>query len=228
MINQEKIDAYREMAKNASENSMEAQIRANLESTCDKFAGHEDRLEDCMEYLTECARGILNGKNGEVDDDTCYRICRDYFNDEIWAKEDEAKTAKEAKRKADKEKLDKIRSEKKAKKPVKMTASQVEKESLGKEKQHIEKLKEKHGCKPAEPEKTFQVCPECGKECINLFKGVCLVCNYKMRKAKEAKMEKIVAERETIASKNRAIIEENNKKLGIGMAQPIDMFAEAV
>ena len=30
------------MAKNASENSMEAQIRANLEATCDKFAGNED------------------------------------------------------------------------------------------------------------------------------------------------------------------------------------------
>ena len=41
MINQEQIAAYREMAKNASENSMEAQIRANLESTCDKFAGNE-------------------------------------------------------------------------------------------------------------------------------------------------------------------------------------------
>ncbi len=37
MINQEQIAAYREMAKNASENSMEAQIRANLEATCDKF-----------------------------------------------------------------------------------------------------------------------------------------------------------------------------------------------
>ena len=39
MIKQEQIAAYREMAKNVSDNSMEAQIRANLESTCDKFAG---------------------------------------------------------------------------------------------------------------------------------------------------------------------------------------------
>ena len=44
MINQEQIAASREMAKNASENSMEAQIRDNLESTCDKFAGNEYKL----------------------------------------------------------------------------------------------------------------------------------------------------------------------------------------
>ena len=42
MLNDEQIAEYREMAKNASENSMEAQIRANLEATCDKFAGNED------------------------------------------------------------------------------------------------------------------------------------------------------------------------------------------
>ena len=123
----EQLEAYKAMAA-ASPDSMKAKIEANLRATCDKFSGHEDRLEDCMEYLTECAREILNGKNGEVDDDTCYRICRDYFNDEIWEKEDDAKAAKEAKRKADKEKLDKIRSDKKAKNPVKKTASQVEKE----------------------------------------------------------------------------------------------------
>ncbi len=65
----EQLEAYKAMAA-ASPDSMKAKIEANLRATCDKFAGHEDRLEDCMEYLTECAREILNGKNGEVDDDT--------------------------------------------------------------------------------------------------------------------------------------------------------------
>lgn len=69
MINQEQIAAYREMAKNASENSMEAQIRANLESTCDKFAGNEDKFERCLSYLEECASEILEGKNGDVPDE---------------------------------------------------------------------------------------------------------------------------------------------------------------
>jgi len=91
---QEQIKEYRKMAK-SSPNSMVAKIRSVLEKTCDKFAGHEDRLGDCIAYLTECAREILDGKNGEVDDETCYRICRDYFNDELWDK-DEKKTAKKA------------------------------------------------------------------------------------------------------------------------------------
>lgn len=213
----EAIEAYKEMAK-ASPASMKAKIEANLRATCDKFPGHEDRLEGCMEYLVNIAREILNGKNGEVDDDTCYRICRDYFNDEIWAKEDEAKAAKEAKRKDDKEKLDKIRSEKKAKKPVKKTASQVEKESLGKEKQRIEKLKEKHGCKPAEPEKTCKADEEAKK--VELEK-------MQAEAAREAEALK-KAEEKKINDKIRAQIAEKNKELGIGMAQPIDMFAEAV
>lgn len=205
----EQLEAYKAMAA-ASPDSMKAKIEANLKATCDKFAGHEDRLEDCMEYLTECAREILNGKNGEVDDDTCYRICRDYFNDEI--------LAKEAKRKADKEKLDKIRSEKKAKKPVKKTASQVEKESLDKENQRIEKLKEKHGCKPAEPEKTCKADEEAKK--VELEK-------MQAEAAREAEALK-KAEEKKINDKIRAQIAEKNKELGIGMAQPIDMFAEAV
>lgn len=207
----EKIEAYKMMAKQ-SPDTMESQIKKNLVETCQKFAGHEDLLDDCMEYLTECAREILNGKNGEVDDDTCYRICRDYFNDEIWAKEDEEKAAKDSKRKADKEKLDKIRSKMKAKKPAKKTASQVEKESLGKEKQRIEKLKEKHGCKPAEPEKTCKADEEAKKVELEKMQAEAL------KKAEEKK----------INDKIRAQIAEKNKELGIGMAQPIDMFAEAV
>ena len=102
MINDEQIAAYREMAKNAGENSMEAQIRANLEATCDKFAGNEDKFDRCIDFLVKCANEILEGKNGDIPDEVCFRICRDYFNDGIWKAEDEeranAKDEKESKK----------------------------------------------------------------------------------------------------------------------------------
>lgn len=190
----EAIEAYKEMAK-ASPASMKTMIEENLKATCDKYAGHEDRLEDCMEYLTECAKQILGSQNGEVDNETCYRICRDYFNDELWKKEDESKKAEQSKKKAKEPK-------KKAEKPVKKTAAQVEKETVAKERERIEKIKEKHSAKAEKPvpEKPAQEAP----------------------KAPEKTPEQLIAE------KNRAIVEENNRKMGISMAKPIDMFAEAV
>lgn len=180
----EAIEAYKEMAK-ASPASMKTMIEENLKATCDKYAGHEDRLDDCIDYLTECAKQILGSKNGEIDNETCYRICRDYFNDELWAKEDESKKAEQSTKKVKEPK-------KKAEKPVKKTAAQVEKEAVDAENERLEKLKEKHGLKAPEPGKP------------------------------EKTQEQLVAER------NRAIVEENNKKMGITMAKPIDMFAEAV
>ena len=69
MINEEQIAAYREMAKNASENSMEAQIRANLESTCDKFAGNEDKFDRCMVFLKEVCLEMLGGKDAAEGDE---------------------------------------------------------------------------------------------------------------------------------------------------------------
>lgn len=118
MIKEEQLAAYKDMAKNASANGMEAQIRENLERTCDKFAGNEDKFERCMEYLTECAQEILEGKNGDVPDEVCFRICRDYFNDEIWKAEDEENERK----KAEKEKNAPAKSAKTKKKaPAKPT-----------------------------------------------------------------------------------------------------------
>lgn len=175
----EQLEAYKAMAA-ASPDSMKAKIEANLRATCDKFSGHEDRLEDCMEYLTECAREILNGKNGEVDDDTCYRICRDYFNDEIWKKEDEDK----ARKKAEDEKR------------------------RAKTKDMIEKEKK-------------ETCTVCRKEFKKLYvNGLCRKCHEEKRRKE--------AEAAEIKRAQQEIIAENNRKLGIGMAQPIDMFAEAV
>ena len=191
----EQIEAYKAMAK-TSPDSMKAMIEANLKATCDKFAGHEDRLDDCIKYLTECAREILDNKNGEVDNETCYRICRDYFNDELWKKEDEEKAAREAKRKAESNAAQKkINAEKKksASKAAKKTEPKakkaiqdIEKEQLDKERERLEKLKEKHGLNTAEPpkkepEKTkFPTCRVCGREVVNVYKeGMCLDCYYK-------------------------------------------------
>ena len=91
MINQKQIAAYREMTKNASENSMEAQIRANLESTCDKFAGNEDKFDRCIDFLKKVCLEMLGGEDaaegdengnckklsGDIPDEVCFRICRD-------------------------------------------------------------------------------------------------------------------------------------------------------
>lgn len=94
MKNKEQIEAYKKMAQDAASQSMEAQIRANLEKTCDKFKGHEDKLPGCISYLTSVAKEILGGKNGDVADEVCFRICRDYFNDEIYISEEVEKAAK--------------------------------------------------------------------------------------------------------------------------------------
>lgn len=49
--------------------------------------------------MTECAREILDGKNGDVADDACYKMARDYFNEELW-KDDEKKNVPEKAKKA--------------------------------------------------------------------------------------------------------------------------------
>lgn len=187
----EQLEAYKEMAK-TSPDSMKAMIEANLKATCDKFAGHEDRMAGCLEYLQECAKEILNNKNGDVPDEVCYRICRDYFNDELWAKEDEEKEQRDAKRKAGsnaaQKKIDaeKKKCASKAAKKAKKVTQDFEKEQLDKEHDRLEKLKEKHGLKAAEPPKKepeakkFPTCRVCGREVINVYKeGMCLDCYYK-------------------------------------------------
>lgn len=185
MINEEQIAAYREMAKNVSENSMEAQIRANLESTCDKFAGNEDKFDRCIDFLKKVCLEMLGGEDaaegdenrnckklsGEIPDEVCFRICRDYFNDEIWKAEDEEKKAPEKSAK----------NKKKA--PAKPTNTAPEPEPEP----------EKDGT-----EKPVAVVPEEPVTAESLVKKV--------------------------AEKNRLIIEANNKKLGIGLAETIDLF----
>lgn len=114
MINEEQIAAYREMAKNAGQNSMEAQIRANLEATCDKFAGNEDKFDRCIDFLVKCANEILEGKNGDIPDEICFRICRDYFNDEIWKAEDDERAKAKSENESKKNKKTAKKPDKKA------------------------------------------------------------------------------------------------------------------
>ena len=190
MINQEQIAAYREMAKNASENSMEAQIRANLEATCDKFAGNEDKFERCMAFLVQCANEILEGQNGDIPDEVCFRICRDYFNDEIWKAEDEENERK----KAEEERREKEKAEKEKKAP--------EKSAKNKKKA------------PAKPTNTAPE-PEPEPEKDGTEKPVAVV------PEEQVTAESLVKK---TAEKNRLIIEANNKKLGIGLAETIDLF----
>ena len=189
MLNEDQIAAYREMAKNASENSMEAQIRANLESTCDKFAGNEDKFDRCMAFLVKCANEILEGKNGDIPDEVCFRICRDYFNDEIWKAEDEENERK----KAEEEERAKAKAEKESKKNKK-TAKKTGKKT---EKAQAESPKTAPESVATENEKPVAVVPE--------------------TTTAEALVKKI-------AEKNRRLVEENNKKLGIVLAETIDIF----
>ena len=202
MINQEQIAAYREMAKNASENSMEAQIRANLESTCDKFAGNEDKFDRCMEFLKEVCLEMLGGEDaaegdenrsykilsGDIPDEVCFRICRDYFNDEIWKAEDEEAERK----KAEEERLAKEKSEKEKKAQAKSAKA-----------------------KKNTPVRPTNSAPEPEPEKAGTEKPVAVV-----------QEEPVTADSlvKKTAEKNRLIIEANNKKLGIGLAETIDLF----
>ena len=117
MVSEATIEAYKAMTKEQGCASMKEQIQENLERTCDKFAGNEDKLDRCISYLEDCASQILDGKSGDVPDEICFRICRDYFNDEIWKVEDEeaaqakAEAEKKAKKKAKKSKPRKAKPE---------------------------------------------------------------------------------------------------------------------
>lgn len=178
MVSEETIEAYKAMAKDSECPSMETQIRENLERTCDKFAGNEDKFERCLSYLKECAKEILEGKNGDVPDEVCYRICRDYFNDEIWKQEDAEKAERDAKTKAKKKAAE---AKKKASEEKKAAAEARKAEIARKKAEALAKKKAEEEAKKAEPEKEkFPTCRVCGKEFINLYKdGMCADCYEK-------------------------------------------------
>ena len=90
----EMLEEYAAIAKK-SNRDMKGCIRAHLVTNCPKFAWHEDKFDECIEYVTKCAREILKNRPGDVADDACYKMARDFFNDELWDK-DEKKTATNA------------------------------------------------------------------------------------------------------------------------------------
>lgn len=96
-LNEQQLAAYKDMAKDNV--TMEMCIWAWLAANCEKF--DDSKMESCMEHLYDVASDILDEKNGEIPEEVCYRICLDYFDDEMWKKEDEM----EAKKKAERETL---------------------------------------------------------------------------------------------------------------------------
>ena len=196
----EQIEAYRAMAQ-SSNDTMEKKIRADLEKNCQKFKGHEDLMERCIKYLTECAREILNSKNGEVSDETCFRICRDYFNDEIWKLEDqEEKEKAEAQRKAE-EKRKRTEALKKSQLSLFGDTKTEEPEEDPEDEECEEDTEDEEamdendewtGAKDAEEEKPapekFPTCPNCKRQFTHLWmNGLCFDCYQKEEKEKKAK-----------------------------------------
>lgn len=112
----EQIEAYKKMAKESSGADMKAQIQENLSRTCDKFAGNEDKLDRCIKHLYETVLEMLGGRDAADDDnylsdqvpeDTVFRICRDYFDDEVWKAEEEEEAKKKEEAEKKKAELDK-------------------------------------------------------------------------------------------------------------------------
>lgn len=96
-MNDELLEQYKAMAK---QGTMEERIDAHLKANCEKY--DPKKLKDCVKHLVDVAREILDGKNGEVPDEVCFKICRDYFNDEMWTEKPQGKKAKKKKTVAEK------------------------------------------------------------------------------------------------------------------------------
>ena len=171
MVNEATIETYKAMANEQGCASMKEQIQENLERTCDKFAGNEDKFERCLSYLEECASEILEGKNGDVPDEVCFRICRDYFNDEIWKVEDEEAAQEKAEAE---ERARRAEEEKKAKKKAKKSKPR----------------------KAKPEEEKAPKCARCGNEVLELEKGLCPACHALLHPAQEPEEEKPASEPE--------------------------------
>ncbi len=115
----ELLEQYKAMAKHGT---MEERIDAHLKANCEKY--DPKKLKDCVKHLVDVAREILDGNNGEVPDEVCFKICRDYFNDELWKEETHGKKAKKSK-KAEKVEVVKKTEEPKPE-PVKVEPKKVE------------------------------------------------------------------------------------------------------
>lgn len=184
----EQIEAYKEMAK-ASPTSMKAMIEENLKATCDKYAGNEDRFESCMKYLNNCAQEILDGKPGDVPDEVCYRICRDYFNDELWHVEEVEARTKAAEIEAKKQEAEFNR--KKAEKGVKDAKKKLAKAKKDERQANKDKaafisgeiarkqkeLNEQKADAEEKKEPGVNECERCGLESLDIEEGLSPACH---------------------------------------------------
>lgn len=90
----EQLEAYKKMAS-SSQGTMCDIIKAHLVENCQKY--DEALFDRCIQHLYDTVLEMLGGQEAAVDNklsgnvpaDTCFRICSDYYNDEIWKKEDE-------------------------------------------------------------------------------------------------------------------------------------------
>ena len=133
----EQLDAYKEMAS-SSQGTMCDIIKAHLVENCQKY--DEALFDRCIQHLYDTVLEMLGGQEAAVDNklsgkvpaDTCFRICRDYYNDEIWKKEDEEAAAEKAEQ-------DKREMERKAKENKRKAAEKAkhEKEQAKKDQQNL-------------------------------------------------------------------------------------------
>lgn len=120
------IEQYNQMFLESAEPTMEEQVRAHLKAEAERdplFAEKLDfdKIPDCMRFINECAQQLLKGQSGDVPDEICYKMARDFFNDRLWEEEEtqEEKPAEKPK----KAKKEKKKPEPKEEKPVVITAS---------------------------------------------------------------------------------------------------------
>lgn len=96
-MKKELLKEYKAMAEKSTR-SMENAVKIyleNLAATVPAFAEKYDpkKIQLCLKFIIDCAKEILNGKNGNVDDEVCYKMARDYFEDELWKEEKAEKKA---------------------------------------------------------------------------------------------------------------------------------------
>ena len=97
----EAVDQYRQMVQDLLENDKDI-IREHLRENCPKF--DEAHFDGCMEYLQETVLELLGGResarkgklSGAVHADVVFKICRDYFDDELWKIEQESDKERKA------------------------------------------------------------------------------------------------------------------------------------
>ena len=122
---EEQLNAYKQMASQSE--TMKDVIKAHLVEHCQKY--DEALFDRCINHLYETVLEMLGGRDAAVDNQlsghvpaqTVFRICMDYYDDEIWKKEDE----EEAREKAEQEKLEAERKAKAQKKPSKSNTPKV-------------------------------------------------------------------------------------------------------